>query len=357
MQQRTGMSFQPAASPPPSPPTPGASPGAVSPLSLERIQHAARSIDPLFLHSPQLEFDTLSQALGCRLTVKVETLNPVRCFKGRGADFLLAARVGEGRREPLVCASAGNFGQAMAYACRKHGIGLTVFAAVGANPFKIERMQALGAQVLRQGEDFDAAKQAARIWAQAQGQAFIEDGAQAEISEGAGSIAVELLRHDAGFDALLLPLGNGALLSGMARWMKACSPATRIVGVCSSGAPSMAEAWRSGQRASYPAVHTIADGIAVRVPIAATVAGLHGLMDEVLLVDDDTIVRAIGLVHEHAGLVVEPAAAVGIAALLANRDAFAGLKVATVLTGAGVTRAQIREYLSAAGAGVPADAA
>lgn len=351
------MSFEPTAAQSPPAPVPGTSPGAASPLSLERIEQAARTIDPRFLHSPQLEFDTLSAVLGCRLTVKVETLNPVRCFKGRGADFLLAGRVADGRREPLVCASAGNFGQAMAYACRKHGIALTVFAAVDANPFKIERMQALGAQVLRHGEDFDAAKDAARAWAQAQGQEFIEDGAQAEISEGAGSIAVELLRHDARFDALLLPLGNGALLTGMARWMKAHSPATRIVGACSSGAPSMAEAWRSGQLVSYPPVQTIADGIAVRVPIAATVAGLHGLMDEVLLVDDDTIVQAIRLVHEHAGLVVEPAGAVGIAALLANRDAFAGLDVATVLTGAGVTRAQIRGYLFPADAGVPAGAA
>ena len=317
-------------------------------LDLARIAEAASVIDPVFLHSPQLQFETLSAALGCHLTVKVETLNPVRCFKGRGADYLVAKRVAAGLRGPLVCASAGNFGQAMAYACRKHDIALTVFASVNANPLKVERMHALGAQVMRAGEDFDAAKDAARAWAQLQRMTFVEDGAQPEISEGAGSIAVELLRNGAHFDALVLPLGNGALLAGVARWTKAHARGTRITGVCSSGAPAMAVAWRAGPGVapvSYADIRTIADGIAVRVPIAQAVADLRELVDDVLVVDDDSIVRAMRLVHEHAGLVVEPSGAVGVAAILSYPGMFAGASVATVLTGAGMTRQQIREHL------------
>ncbi len=317
-------------------------------LQLAGIAEAASVIDPAFLHSPQLEFEALSAALGCRLTVKVETLNPVRCFKGRGADYLVATRVVAGLREPLVCASAGNFGQAMAYACRKHDIALTVFAAINANPLKVERMHALGAQVMRAGEDFDAAKDAARAWAQLQRMTFVEDGAQPEISEGAGSIAVELLRNGAHFDALVLPLGNGALLAGVARWTKAHARGTRITGVCSSGAPAMAVAWRAGPGVapvSYAGIRTIADGIAVRVPIAQAVADLRELVDDVLVVDDDSIVCAMRLVHEHAGLVVEPAAAAGVAAILSYPGMFGGASVATGLTGAGMTRQQIRDHL------------
>src|SRR4029434_10170785 len=106
-------------------------------LSLERIPQAAQTIDPVFLHTPQFVSEPLSDVLGVRLALKIETLNPIRSFKGRGADFL----VSQARNDvPLVCASAGNFGQAMAYACRKRGLKLTVYASASANPLKVERM-------------------------------------------------------------------------------------------------------------------------------------------------------------------------------------------------------------------------
>ena len=114
-------------------------------LSLDRISEAARCIDPVFLDSPQFLSEPLSEQLGCRLTLKIETLNPIRSFKGRGADFFVEHLVRRGESGPLVCASAGNFGQGLAYACRKRGIALTVYAARNANPLKVERMRARGA--------------------------------------------------------------------------------------------------------------------------------------------------------------------------------------------------------------------
>jgi len=109
-------------------------------VTVERIEQAAGRIDPVFLHSPQFECEPLSAALGVRLVLKVETLNPIRCFKGRGADWLVAQA---SNGSALVCASAGNFGQAMAYACRRRGIPLTVYAATTANPLKVARMHDL----------------------------------------------------------------------------------------------------------------------------------------------------------------------------------------------------------------------
>jgi len=316
-------------------------------LSLERMAEAARRIDPVFLGSPQFVSDSLSAALGCRLTLKIETLNPIRCFKGRGADFLAGHLADQGETRPLVCASAGNFGQALAYACRKRGLALTVFAATQANSLKVDRMRTLSAQVRLTGEDFDAAKDEARRFAADRNWLLIEDGLVPEISEGAGTIGAELLARGDAFDAVLVPLGNGALINGIALWFASASPSTRIIGVCSQGAPAMATAFRAGpgRRLETARADTIADGIAVRVPIAEAVADMHGVVDDVLLVDDAGIVEAMRLLYRHQGLVVEPAAAVGLAALRMAGQAFAGKSVATIVTGSNITPAQAHHWL------------
>jgi threonine dehydratase/peptide deformylase len=316
-------------------------------LSLARIAEAVRCIDPVFLGSPQLACAPLSDRARCALTLKVETVNPIRSFKGRGADFFVGQAVLAGERGPLTCASAGNFGQAMAYACRKRGIALTVFVARGANPLNVARIRALGADVVHAGDDFEAAKTAARAWSAERGARFVEDGREPAVSEGAGSIAVELLARGDAFDAVLVPVGDGALIGGMARWIKAASPATRVIGVCSRGAPAVRDAWAGGpgtQIAVHGRTDTIADGIAVRAPVDAAVADMVGLVDDVLLVDDDALIEAMRLVHAHAGLVVEPSGVAGLAALLADPGAFERATVATVLTGSNVTREQMQAW-------------
>lgn len=320
-------------------------------LSPARIAVAARGIDPVFLHSPQFNCEPLSRWLGCDVTLKVETLNPIRSFKGRGADHFLACLGTRGQVPRLVCASAGNFGQAMAYACRKRGLPLIVFAARDANALKLERMRALGAEVRLAGDDFDAAKLAARAWAEADDAMLVEDGREPEISEGAGTIAVELFAHGATFDAVLVPLGNGALLNGMARWIRDASPATAIIGVVAEGAPAMQQSFAAGRHgATVNREHTdtIADGIAVRLPIPEAVADMHGLVDEVVAVSDAQILDAMRRLHVHAGLVVEPAGAAGLAAITPR---FAGQRVATVLCGGNLTPAQMRRWLAQPGEG------
>lgn len=249
----------------------------------------------------------------------------------------------------MVCASAGNFGQAMAFVCRRHGLPLTVFAATTANPQKVERMRALGATVHLRGSDFDAAKEAARQHCRDHGGWMVEDGREPEISEGAGSLAVELLAQGDAYDVVLVPLGNGALLNGVARWLKAASPATQVIGVCSRGADAMQASWRQGEVVERTTASTLADGIAVRVPVPEAVEDMRGLVDDIVLVDDETIVRAMHVLFHHAGLLSEPAGAVGVAALLSGPQRFAGQSVATVICGSNVTAEAAERWFLGAG--------
>jgi threonine dehydratase len=220
-----------------------------------------------------------------------------------------------------------------------------VYAALAANPFKVERMRALGAEVVLHGEDFDAAKEQARAVAWERGIRFVEDSLDVETVEGAGTIGLELLRYPAAIDVLLVPLGNGALFNGVATVFKALSPATRVIAVGAAGAPAMIESWRQGARVAHERMATIADGIAVRLPIPQALRDMEGLADGGLLVEDQTILQAMKLIHRHAGLVAEPSGAVGIAALLENPNTYAGQTVATIVCGANLTDEQMQAWL------------
>jgi len=205
-----------------------------------------------------------------------------------------------------------------------------VFAAETANPRKIARMRELGARVVVGGADFDAAKQAAVGHASGREDCvYVEDGRQPQIAEGAGTIGVEIAPLE--LDAVVIPVGNGALISGIGRWLKEYSAGTRVIGVCPAGAPAMAHSWRSGMPVATEHVETAADGLAVRVPVPAAVEWMRAVVDEVVLVDDKEIYAALRLLRDTLGLIVEPSAAAGVAAL-ASRD-IAGARVGTVLTG------------------------
>jgi threonine dehydratase len=323
------------------PPTPPAS--GNHRLSLKNIEQASTIIDPVFRNTAQFECEPLSYALGTRVLVKVETVNPIRSFKGRGADYFVG-HLAPGAR--VMAASAGNFGQALAYACRRRGIALTVYASVNANPLKVERMQALGAHVVLHGTDFDAAKIEAKRAAAGIGAAMVEDGREARLSEGAGSIAVELLHQPTPFEAVLVPLGNGALLGGVARWMKTHAPHVDVIGVAATGAPCMELSWRAGIPVETDRIDTIADGIGTRVPIPEALGDLIGTIGDILLVDDDAMIEGMRLAHRHLGLVLEPSGAAGLAALLSHSVRFRGRAVAAILSGGNLTPQQMQQWLT-----------
>jgi threonine dehydratase len=312
-------------------------------LSLERIARAVTVIDPVFLNAPQYRAETLEPHLGCRVVVKVETLNPIRSFKGRGAEYLLSTLDG---RPHLVCATAGNFGQGMAYAARSRRLSLTIFTSADANPLKIARMRDLGADVRPVGADYDDAHRAASAFAEQVGGRLVEDGRDRAIAEGAGTIAVELLRWPVPFDNIVVPVGDGALIGGVARWVKAHHPSTRVIGAVAAGAPAMERSWRAGGARMLDRADTIADGIAVRKPFAEAVTDILGLVDDMLLVEDDRMLQAMRLAHRELGIVLEPSGAAGLAAILANPGRFSQKLVATILTGGNVTSGQMELWLA-----------
>ena len=310
-------------------------------ISFDRIREAASVIDPVFLHSPQYVCEPLSDRLGVTTVLKVESVNPIRSFKGRGADHLLH-RMGA-TRQKLVCASAGNFGQGMAYACRARRVPLTVFAARDASALKVERMRALGATVELRGGDFDQAKDAAKRHAKDNDELYVEDGRLGAIAEGAGTMAVELTAATE-LDAIFVPLGNGSLVNGIGTWMKQASPLTQVIAVCAEGAPSMALSWKAGKPIDAPST-TIADGIAVRVPVSEAVGFMAGTVDDVALVGDDEMIEAMRRLFDDAGLVIEPAGAAGVAAISKLSRDWQGKRVAAVLTGGNLTEQQLRDWL------------
>jgi threonine dehydratase len=323
-------------------------------LNLANIEKAAQLIDPVFLHSPQYEDGTLNAALGQRVLVKVETANPIRSFKGRGADFFARSL---DPKQTIVCASAGNFGQAMAYVGGSRRIPVQVFVANDVNPAKADRMRSLGAKVTLSEGNFDVAKQNARRHAAEHPECvFVEDGAEDAITEGAGTIGVELVAAGA-IDTVVVPLGDGALITGIAAWLKDRSPGTQIVGVCPKATPAMLHAWREAQgmpkvprmpdssdsaedessradRDMKQPTHTIADGIEVRVPVQSAVEKMKNLVDDIVLVDDDALIEAMRLCISALGLVLEPSGAAGLAAI--RRHKLAGKRLATILTGSNI---------------------
>lgn len=306
--------------------------------STNGIDAASRTIDPVFLQTPLIENAAANAAIGCRLLAKVETLNPIRSFKGRGAEWWMA-NLPESA-EPIVSASAGNFGQGLAYAAGKRGRRAVIFASTEANATKLDAMRRLGAEVVLAGEDFDAAKAAARTFAYEQGFLFVEDGGDRFIAEGAGTIAKEITetldRTRTVLDAVLVPLGNGALLTGIGAWIKSKRPKCVVVGVVAATAPAMKLSWERGRLESTRHAATIADGIAIREPVPYALTSMNEMVDEVLAVDEDAIREGMAFCRNHYGLIVEPAGAVGVAALIADRTLLNGRTVATVLCGSNV---------------------
>ncbi len=307
-----------------------------SAISVANIEHALSVIDPVFLDSPQFESDALSEQLGMNIMLKIECVNPIRSFKGRGAEYFTHLNKDVAAR-PWICASAGNFGQGLAYATRKYDIPIIVYAAETANPFKIEKMRALGADVRLVGHDFDASKEACRVYAEAEGLTFVEDGRDVAITEGAGTIAAELGAGRGRFDAVLVPLGNGALVNGIGSWVKEYMPATRVVAVGADQAPAMERSFRERRVVvTTEPVKTIADGVATRVPVPEAVEAMLDVTDDVLLVPEEDIIKAMALIERELGLKVEGAGAVTLAAARRFRDSFRGQRLALVVSGSNV---------------------
>ncbi|MEU0797791.1 pyridoxal-phosphate dependent enzyme [Amycolatopsis sp. NPDC005961] len=300
-------------------------------LDLGRIRAARRVIDPVFLESPLYRCEPLERVLGCRVSIKLETANPVRSFKGRGTELVVHGLAGRA----AVCASAGNLGQALALSGRSRGIDVTVVASRFAPAAKLERIRALGAHLELVDGDFELARERAVALAKERGVRLVEDSLDVETCEGAATIGLELAAAGP-FDAVLVALGGGALATGVGHVLKTLAPGTEVITVQPAGAPAMTLSWRARRVVTTDTADTIADGVAGRFPIREVLDDLLAVADDAVLVREASIIAGIRLFLEHAGLVVEPSAALGLAAILEDRDRFAGRHVATIVCGGNV---------------------
>lgn len=293
------------------------------------IRAAAARIHPAFTGSPQFVHEGLGAIAGRDVVLKVECLNPIRAFKGRGTWLVVQGLAGEGRigpRRPVVAASTGNFGQGIAFAARAAGVPAIVFADAHANPLKLDRIRAFGATVIQQGRDFDEAREAAASYAATGAGELVTDGADPRIAAGAATLAMEL--GDAAVAGTLpapatayVPLGNGALLVGVGAWLRHALPACRIVGVVAEGAPSMALSWEAGRVIETTQAATYAEGIACRVPVPEALDLLVGRVDDILRVGEDDLRAAQATLTTATGITVEGAAAASWAGLAVDPNA------------------------------------
>jgi threonine dehydratase len=304
-------------------------------LDIDRIRAARTVIDPVFLDTPLYRCEALEPDLGCTVSIKLETANPVRSFKARGTELVTSLLADNGSRA-AVCASAGNLGQALAWSGRARNLDVTVVASRRAPATKLDRIRALGARLELVDGDIEVARERASAIARRDGVRLVEDSLDIETCEGAATIGLELVDAAPPFDAVLIALGGGALATGVGHVVKALAPDVEVICVQPLGAPAMTHSWRQRRVVTTATTDTIADGVAGRHPIGEVLADLLLVADDAVLVEEDSIVAGMRMLLGHAGLVVEPSAALGIAAILEDRDRFAGRHVVTIVCGGNV---------------------
>jgi threonine dehydratase len=294
-------------------------------LNAPTIRASIGRIPAEFRGSPQFITESLGSRLGRPVVVKVDAVNPVGAFKGRGAWLAVEELSRRGGQPPagIVVASTGNFGQSIAYAGRAMGVPVTVFASLDANPGKIERIRGFGATVCLEGADFDEARMAAERFATEAGGRLLIDGQDPWIAVGAGTLALELTDAiESGvlpvLETAYIPVGNGALIAGVGTWLRFAAPECRVIGVQSDGAPSMTLSWRAGRPIETPSAATRAGGIATRVPVPEALEMMVGVVDDMVLVSEAAIADAQPILRAGTGVTVELAAAASLAAALVH---------------------------------------
>jgi threonine dehydratase len=299
--------------------------------------------------TPLLQAQTIGRRLDAEVWLKREDCTPIGSFKLRGAITTAGALASEVPEAGVYVASAGNYGLAIVYACARYGIPVTVVAPEGATPSKLDRIRLLGGTVEIHGRDFDVAKGHAKEKAGESGGVFWEDGVIEEMATGAGTIATELLRDQEPWDMVVVPLGNGSLIKGIAQEMKRRSPSTKIMAVVPEGAPAMAQALLGQQWDESAPVDTLADGLAVRVPIPKIVEELTCLVDDVWTVSESDILPAVKSLMELEQVFAEPSAATPIAAMAGQPDEVRGKRVAAIVTGAHLSMSLLPDIASTRG--------
>jgi threonine dehydratase len=320
-------------------------------VGLDEIRAARELLAGVALRTPMLDSRTFSDATGTNLLLKAENLQKTGSFKIRGATNRLAHLTPAERAAGVVTSSAGNHAQGVALAARSLGVRATVYMPVDAPLSKQAATRGYGAEVVLEGDSFDDAQAAARRDAGAR--PFISAFDDEHVVAGQGTVGLEIAEDVPDADVIVVPLGGGGLLAGIAIATRALNPGCRVVGVqaatCAAYGPSLA----AGAPMLATSSRTIADGIAVKRPGEVTFPLVRDLVDDIVEVAEDEIVSAMVALLERAKLVVEGAGAVGLAALLAGRIPATGKTVVCVLSGgnidASMLQAVVRHGLTSGG--------
>jgi threonine dehydratase len=289
----------------------------------------------------------LSERTGKRVYLKLETELPTGSFKVRGALYALATRLKKVAIEQVIASSTGNHGAAVAYAAKLLGIAARIFLPAGCNPVKRGRIAALGAEIVESyGADLAAAFELAAEYAKRPGVYFLNDATDVDLPAGPATIGCEILEQFPGVSSIVVPMGDTALIRGIAAAAKQLAPGVKTIGVQAERAPAYYRSWKEDRVVGTETCDTIADGLATRTPESANVRGIRSLVDDVVLVSEEQMLRAIEtlLLDEH--VLAEPAGAASTAALLGGGANF-GENVVLIVSGANISPEVLRRAVGA----------
>jgi threonine dehydratase len=315
-------------------------------LGLQDVLDAAAALQGSVLRTPCLHSRTLSSIAGAQLILKFENHQFTASFKERGALNKLLSLTAEQRARGVIAASAGNHAQGVAYHARRLGIPATIVMPRYTPGVKVVHTRGHGAQVILHGEVFDEARAHAQALAEQGGLTLVHPYDDEKVIAGQGTIALEMLADFPDLDALVVPIGGGGLIAGIALAAKAIAPRVEVIGVQTQRFPSMYCALH-GTQPQFGAT-TIADGIAVKSPGTLTTPIVRRWVSDILLVDEGDLEQAVVMLLEVEKTVVEGAGAAGLAAVLADRERFAGRKVGLVLSGGNIDPLMLADLIERA---------
>ena len=303
-------------------------------LELQDIQAAAARLSGQVLDTPFVESRTISQLTGCQVFLKFENLQYTASFKERGACNKLAQLGAEERARGVIAMSAGNHAQGVAYHAQRLGLRAVIVMPRFTPGVKVERTRGFGAEVVLHGDSLDESRTHARELATQEGLVFVHPYDDEDIVAGQGTVALEMLREQPDLDTLVVAIGGGGLIAGMATAAKAIKPGIEVIGVQTERFPAMVNAIKGTHLPQ--GTSTIAEGIAVGTPGVITEAIVRQKVDDLLLVDEGDIEQAIVMLLEIEKTLVEGAGAAGLAALIKHPQRFAGKRVGLVLCGGNI---------------------
>jgi threonine dehydratase len=312
-------------------------------LSLDSVRAAAQRLVGEVVQTPCLHSRTLSAIAGCEVYLKFENHQFTASFKERGSLNKMAQLSPAERAQGVLAVSAGNHAQGVAYHAQRMGIPATIVMPRFAPAVKVDNTRRFGAKVVLEGDTFDDARAFGLALARERALTLVHPYDDLEVAAGQGTIGLEMLEQQPSLDTLVVAVGGGGLISGVATAVRALKPQAQVFGVQTDRFPAVWNAVHGEQRESAQA--TIADGIAVKSPGTLTVPVIRELVADMLLVGDDDIEQAILMLLEIEKTVVEGAGAVGLAALLKHRERFAGRKVGLILCGGNIEPLVLAEII------------